>query len=104
MGPRLQRQIDSMENIQNRATKLIQCFDNKEYEERLEKLEQATLIYRILTGDLIETCKILSQKYDFDACEAFIDLREDSITRGQSRKSFKHDCVFNVRKTVFPIG
>ena len=35
MDPRLQRQIDSLENIQNRATKLIPGFDNKEYEERL---------------------------------------------------------------------
>ena len=101
-APRLQRQIDSVENVQRRATKLIPGFDHLEYEERLKKLKLPTLTYRRLRGDLIETFKILSKKYDPDVCEGFIDLREDSITRGHSLKIFKHGCRLNVRKNCFP--
>ena len=103
-APRLQRQIDSEENVHRTATKLIPGFDNLEYKERLKKLKLPTLTYRRLKGDLIETFKILSQKYDPGVCEGFTDLRQDSTTRGHSLKIFKHGCRLNVRKTVFPIG
>ena len=65
---RLQWQIDSVENVQRRVTKLIPGFDNLEYEERLKKLKLHPLTYRRLRGDLIETFKILSPKYDPDQC------------------------------------
>ena len=103
-APRLQRQIDSEENVHRTATKLIPGFDNLEYKERLKKLKLPTLTYRRLKDDLIEIFKIISQKYDPGVCEGFIDLREDSMTRGHSLKIFKHGWRLNVRKTVFPIG
>ena len=101
---RLKCQIDIIENVQKRATKVILGFDNIEYEERLKKLKLHTLTYRRLRGDLIETYKILSPKYDPDVCEGFIKLRKDSITRGHlsSLKIFKHGCRLNVRKNCFP--
>ena len=99
---RLQRQIDCVENVQRRATKLIPGFNNLEYDERLKKLKLPTLTYRRLRGDLIETFKILFPKYYPDVCEGFIDLREDIITRGHSLKKFKHECRLNVRKNCFP--
>ena len=101
-APRLQKQIDSVENVQRRATKLIPGFDDLEHRERLKKLKLPTLTFRRLRGDLIETFKILSQNYDPDVCEGFIDLREDSITRGHSLKIFKHWCRLNIRKNCFP--
>ena len=45
-APRLQRQIDSIENVQKRATKLLPGYDNLSYEERLKKLRLPTLTYR----------------------------------------------------------
>ena len=36
--PRLQKQIDSIENVQRRETKLLPGYDNLSYEEILKKL------------------------------------------------------------------
>ena len=87
-APRLQRQIDSIENVQKRATKLLPGYDNLSYEERLKKLRLPSLTYRRLKGDLIETYKILTNKYDPEICENFIELRKDSNTRGHSLKIY----------------
>ena len=101
-SPRLQRQIDSIENVQKRATKLLPMYDNLSYEERLKKLRLPTLTYRRLRGDLIETYKILTNKYDPEICGNFIELRKDSNTRGHSLKIYKQRCKLNVRKNCFP--
>ena len=101
MGPRL-RQIDSVENVQRRATKLIPGFDNLKYGERLKKPKLPTLTYRRFNRDIIETFLILTQKYDPAVCEGLIDLREDSITREHSLKFFKHGWRLNIRKNCFP--
>ena len=51
---------------------------------------------------LIETYKILTNKYDPEICENFIELRKDSNTRGHSLKIYKQRCKLNVRKNSFP--
>ena len=101
-SPWLQRQIHSIENVQKRATKLLPGYDNLSYEERLKKLRLPTLTNRRLRGDLIETYKILTNKYDPEICENFIELRKDSNTRGHSLKIYKQRCKLNVRKNCFP--
>ena len=67
-----------------------------------KKLRLPTLTYRRLRGDLIETYKILTNKYDPEICENFIELRKDSNTRGHSLKIYKQRCKLNVRKNCFP--
>ena len=101
-APKLQRQIDSIENVQKRATKLLPGYENLCYENRLRKLNLPTLTYRRLRGDLIETYKTLTNKYDPEICENFIELRKDSNTRGHSLKIYKQRCKLNVRKICFP--
>ena len=101
-APKLQRQIDSIENVQKRATKLLPGYENLSYEDRLRKPNLPTLTYRRLRGDLIETYKILTNKYDPEICENFIELRKDSNTRGHSLKIYKQRCKLNVRKNCFP--
>ena len=78
--------------------------ENLSYEDRLRKLNLPTLTYRRLRGDLIETYKILpvTNKYDPEICENFIELRKDSNTRGHSLKIYKQRCKLNVRKNCFP--
>ena len=51
-APRLKRQIDSIENVQKRATRLIPGLKGLSYEERLRALKLPTLSYRRLRGDL----------------------------------------------------
>ena len=100
-APWLQRQIDSIENMQKRATKLLPGYDNLSYEEIFKKLRLPTLTYRRLRGDLIETYKILTNKYDPEIGENLIELRKDSNTRGHSLRIYKQRCKLNVRKIAF---
>ena len=51
------RDINALEKVQIRATKLVDGLSNLSYAERLEKLDLPTLAYRRLRGDLIEMYK-----------------------------------------------
>ena len=56
-APHSRKYINMPENIQIRATKLVDGFGNLEYSERLKRLNLPTLVYRRLRGDLIELYK-----------------------------------------------
>ncbi|XP_050704335.1 uncharacterized protein LOC126989767 [Eriocheir sinensis] len=94
--------VEAVENVQRRATKLVPCLKDLPYGERLRQLELPTLAYRRSHGDQIETFKIVTRKYDIDCTEGLFDLREDSTTRGNSKKIFKPRARLNVRKFSFP--
>ena len=101
-APKLERQIESIENVQKRATRFIPGLKGLSYEERLRVLKLPTLTYRRLRGDLIETYKILTCKYDQDVCKDFLKLREDSARRGHNLKLFKLRSNNNLRARSFP--
>ena len=56
-SPQLRKDIDQMERVQRRATKMIPEIRNKTYQERLKELHLTTLERRRLRGQLIETFK-----------------------------------------------
>ena len=62
-SPFLRKYINLIENVQIRATKLINGFGKLSYQERLSKLNLPTLAFRRLRGDMIETYKHFN-KYD----------------------------------------
>ena len=64
--PDLQRDIDLIERVQRRATKLIPNLKNKSYEDRLKHLDLTTLETRRLRGNLIEVFKIFKGFDDVD--------------------------------------
>lgn len=99
--PRLVKDIEAVENVQRRATKLVPNLNALSYEERLKKLELPTLAYRRSRGDMIETYKILSGKYDEECSEDIIQLREESATRGHPKKIYKRRTRLNIRKYSF---
>ncbi|XP_076047673.1 uncharacterized protein LOC143029119 [Oratosquilla oratoria] len=72
------------------------------YEERLRRLNLPTLAYRRARGDMIETYKILTGKYDGDCTQGILKLREENISRGNSLKLFKTRSRLDVRKYAFP--
>ena len=53
-SPHLTKLIDAIENVQVRATKLVDGLSKYEYSERLKKMNLPTLLYRRKRGDLIE--------------------------------------------------
>ena len=57
--PYLQRDIDTLEKVQRRATKMVSGLEKVPYEERLKHLNLTTLKARRNRGDLIEVVKIL---------------------------------------------
>ena len=56
-APHLVKHINMLENVQIRATKLVDGLHNLDYGERLAKLNIPTLVYRRLRGDIIEVFK-----------------------------------------------
>ena len=58
-SPFTKKDIDTIENVQKRATKLIPSLRNMDYTNRLTKLKMPTLQYRRLRGDMIEVYKII---------------------------------------------
>ena len=56
-SPHLMKDLDAIEKVQMRATKLVDGLQNLSYKERLEKLNLPTLKYRRLRGDIIEIYK-----------------------------------------------
>ena len=65
-SPHKKKDIQAIESVQRRATKLVPELKNKTYQERLKILELPTLVYRRLRGDMIETYKIINI-YDSNA-------------------------------------
>jgi len=62
--PYKKRNIESIEKVQKRATKLDICLKHLPYVERLKQLKLPTLKYRRLRGDMIEVFKIIHNYYD----------------------------------------
>ena len=65
-SPYLRKDIDMLEKIQRRATKLIPGLRDLRYEERLKECGLTTLETRRLRGDQIEVFKILNGYENID--------------------------------------
>jgi ribonuclease P/MRP protein subunit RPP40 len=93
----LQKDIDLIEGIQRRATKLVVGMKGMSYEERLKFLDMTTLETRRVRGDLIEV--ILKGMEDVKK-EQFFTM-EKGCTRGHELKLFKPSCHLDYRKYAF---
>ena len=100
-NPYLAKDINSVEKVQRRATKLVSNFQDLSYEERLNKLKLFPLQERRLRGDMITTFKLLN---------GFLDADHDKLVplSRSERNSRSHNCQLycnvprtNVRKYFF---
>ena len=87
-NPYYAKDIECLEKVQKYATQLIPEIAHLNYEERLEKLNLYSLEQRRLRGQLIETFKILSGKYEFNH-EKLFKFSDTSNTRGHTMKLYK---------------
>ena len=99
-SPYFKKDIDTLERVQRRATKLIPRFKKLSYEERLERLKLIPLEQRRLRGDLIETYKILSNKVDVNR-KIFFQLADTVNLRGNSMKLYKQRSRLIARQNFF---
>ena len=65
-SPHLKYNIDSIERVQRRATKIIPSLRHLSYTDRLKKLNLETLEYRRKRADLLETYRILNGIHTLD--------------------------------------
>jgi len=84
-SPYFAKDIDVLERVQKRATKLIKGFGKLSYDQRLKSLHLFRCCER---GDLIETFKILKGYYDINPT-IFIMSATAPYTRGHCMKLFK---------------
>ena len=84
-SPFLQKDIDDLENVQRRATKIIPSLSDLSYEERLEKLGLFKLSDRRKRGDMIFLYKIINGLVDIDHHSLFT-MKTGGITRGHPFK------------------
>ena len=74
-SPFLKKQVDMTENVQIRATKLVDGLQNLEYSERLKILDLPTLVYRRARGDMIEVFKHI---HSYDALTISSKFRQNT--------------------------
>ena len=82
--PYYRKDIEEIEKVQRRMTRLVPEFIGLDYEERCKQLDITPLEKRRQRGDLIETYKILSGMENINS-EIFFEIH-DTATRSNTRK------------------
>jgi len=100
--PYLKKDIEMLERVQHRATRIVPGLSKFSYEERLRILDLPTLEYRRNRGDAIEVFKYLHGKYTVDATEILPRHQTTGMTtRGNDMKLMKRSCNGQIRANVF---
>ena len=98
--PYRKKDIDMLERVQRRATKMIQKLRNISYEMRLKECGLTTLETRRLRGDQIEVFKILNGYENIDRNIIFT-VKEERRTREHGVALAKKQCRLDFRKISF---
>ena len=100
-SPYLRKDIDLLERVQRRATKMVRSLKQRDYLSRLEVLGLQTLEQRRVRGDMIEVFKILTGREGVDPARYFTLADGRSGTRGHRYKLFKSRCRTALRANFF---
>ena len=96
--PYLKKNIDNLEKVQHRATKMIEEYKGLKYENRLVKTGLTTSEERRPRGDLIEAFKMIKGLNKTDS-KRFFTIAHSSRTRGL--KIVKNRSRLDIRKNFF---
>ena len=99
-SPYLVRDIEVLEKVQKRATKLVKGYEKLPYEQRLKSLGIYTLFCRHQRGDLIEVFKILNRYYDIKPTQ-FFKPSDVTSTRGHCMKLSKSHARLRIHSSFF---
>jgi hypothetical protein len=100
-SPHLRKDIDLMEKVQRRATKMVRGLKQHSYQRRLKVLGLQTLEQRRIRGDMIEVFKILTGREAVDPATYFVMAERKAVTRGHKYKLFKPRCRSVLRSSFF---
>lgn len=98
--PFLRKDINKIERVQRRATKMIFECRNQSYENRLKITNLTSLEQRRDRGDMLETFKIIKGFNKIDSSNMFTFSGTRS-TRGHRYKLNKNRCRLDIRKHFF---
>jgi ribonuclease P/MRP protein subunit RPP40 len=100
--PFLRKDIQLLEGVQHRATRMVPGLSKLTYEERLKVMGLPSLAYRRVRGDAIEAYKYLHGIYKVD-CTDIMPLHKDTgfDTRGHCLKLQKRECKGRLRANYF---
>ena len=101
-SPLKKGQIDRIESVQRRMTRILPKLRKKPYSERLIMLGLPTLNYRRLRADLIQIYKLMNQAEYMP--EGFsLELSKEGRTRGHYLKLKKQSCNTKLRQNTLAI-
>jgi len=98
--PFLKKDIEKLESVQHRATKMISACRNMSYSERLKFTGLTTLEDRRDRGDLIEVFKFVKGFSKVNTSKFFV-FSNSTGTRGHEYKLQKSRSRLNIRKHYF---
>ena len=98
-NPYHKKDIEKLEKVQRRATKIIREIRNLPYADRLKRCKLMTIQERRRRYDLIEMFKVMNGIYKVDK-EKLFEINTNS-TRGHALKLQKKYSRLNVRKNFF---
>ena len=99
-SPYLRKDIETLEKVQRRATKMIWACRTNSYEERLKYSDLTSLECRRVRGDMIEVYKLLRGHEKIDH-NMLIQVAENTGRRGHAYKLVKHRARLDLRKYFF---
>ena len=99
-APRMKKDINLIEGVLRRATKMIPGMKDLEYHQRLEKAKIPSMKYRRERGDMIEVYKFTHGFYNTPPP---FTLEKDSNTRGHQYKIKKSRPNHNLRQSYFSV-
>ena len=99
-SPYLLGDINEIEKVQRRATKLLSHLKDLPYEDRLEKLKLYSLEGRRKRGDMILTFQLLKGFVNVDTSKMF-KVKQNSRTRGHCMKLESRRIQTEIRRNFF---
>ena len=99
-SPVLKRDVDRLEKVQRRATRLVEGMVDRPYSTRLRQLNLQSLKYRRKRADVLQAYRIFNKVDNLEKSQ-FFKVSSETRTRSNGCKLFKKHCNSKIRANTF---